>query len=216
VERDDSNLKTDSKNSLGSTLTFFSINQEVAKNLDDLLTGRVRPGPSVNEEQAGEEFRQVKEDYAANSVELIKDKVLQLDDAEMQELLAALLRAMGYKARVAPKGPDRGVDVIASTQKTDPLQREDLDEFVACYRPGKRHLRKPTWSEETPEGRWRSFEYDDLTKRDKVNLDIFWLKDQSLEDSDDLPPPDVLAQEIADDLQTALEQFTAISEKVKA
>ena len=52
-------------------------------------------------------------------------------------------------------------------------------------------------------------------KRDKVNLDIFWLKDKSLEDSDDLPSPDVLPQEIADDLQTALEQFTSIAEKVK-
>ncbi len=64
-------------------------------------------------------------------------------------------------------------------------------------------------------GRWRSFDCDDLMKRDKVNLDIFWLRDKSLEDSDDLPTPDVLAQEIADDLQTALEQFTAIAEKVK-
>ena len=53
-------------------------------------------------------------------------------------------------------------------------------------------------------------------KRDKVNLDIFWLKDDSLEDSADLPAPDILAQEIADDLQTALELFTAIAEKVKA
>ena len=48
-----------------------------------------------------------------------------------------------------------------------------------------------------------------------MNLDIFWLKDKSLEDSDDLPEPDVLAQEIADDLQTALEQFRAVAEKVK-
>ena len=101
------------------------------------------------------------------------------------------------------------------TQKTNPLQRSDLDDFVECYRPGKRHLRKPTWSETALEGRWRSFDYEDLMKRDKVNLDIFWLKDKSLEDSDDLPTPDVLAQEIADDLQTALEQFTAIAEKVK-
>lgn len=101
------------------------------------------------------------------------------------------------------------------TQKTNPLQRDDLDEFVECDRPGKRHLRKPTWTEANPEGRWRSFDYEDLMKRDKVNLDIFWLRDKSLEDSDDLPPPDVLAQEIAEDLQTALEQFTAIAEKVK-
>ena len=70
-------------------------------------------------------------------------------------------------------------------------------------------------AEKNPDGRWRSFDYDDLMKRDKVNLDIFWLKDKSLEDSDDLPEPDVLAQEIADDLQTALEQFQAIAEKIK-
>ena len=101
------------------------------------------------------------------------------------------------------------------TQKTNSLQRSDLDEFVECYRLAKRHLRKPLWSETAPEGRWRSFDYEDLMKRDKVNLDFFWLRAQSLEDSDDLPTPDVLAQEIADDLHTALEQFTAIAEKVK-
>jgi hypothetical protein len=60
-----------------------------------------------------------------------------------------------------------------------------------------------------------SFLAEDLMKRDKVNLDIFWLRDKSLEDSNDRPTPDVLAQEIADDLQTALEPFTAIAEKMK-
>lgn len=59
----------------------------------------------------------------------------------------------------------------------------DLDEFVALYRPGKRHVRKASWSEENAEGRWRSYEYDELMKRDKVNLDIFWLRDLSLENS---------------------------------
>lgn len=54
-----------------------------------------------------------------------------------------------------------------------------------------------------------------LPKRDKVNLDIFWLKDKSLEDSDDLPDPDVIAQEIADDLQTALDQFSSIANGLK-
>lgn len=102
------------------------------------------------------------------------------------------------------------------TQKTNPLKRSDLDEFVKCYNPENRHRRKATWdAEKTPDGRWRVFDYEDLMKRDKANLDIFWLKDQSLEDSEDLPDPDVLAQEIADDLQAALEQFTAIAEKVK-
>jgi type I restriction enzyme M protein len=95
------------------------------------------------------------------------------------------------------------------------VKRADFDEFVQCYRPSKRHLRKPNWSESNSDGRWRSFDYDDLMKRDKVNLDIFWLKDKSPEDSDDLPEPDALAQEIADDLQTALEQFQSIATKLK-
>src|SRR4051812_42910619 len=87
-------------------------------------------------------------------------------------------------------------------------------EFVQCYRPDNRHTRKATWSDSKPEGRWRAFDYEELLKRDKVNLDLFWLKYKSLEDSDDLPDPDVLAQEIADDLQTALEQFQAIAGKL--
>lgn len=97
------------------------------------------------------------------------------------------------------------------TLKTNSLKRSDLDEFVKCFRPGKRHNRRATWSEKKPEGRWRGFDYEELVKRDKLNLDIFWLKDKSLEDAEDLPEPDVLAQEIADDLQTALDQFTAIA-----
>jgi type I restriction enzyme M protein len=101
------------------------------------------------------------------------------------------------------------------TQKTNPLTRSDLNEFVEVYRPGQISRRKETWSEKSPEGRWRVYDYEDLIKRDKVSLDIFWLKDKSLEDSEDLPPPDELAQEIADDLQTAWEQFASIAEKVK-
>ena len=101
------------------------------------------------------------------------------------------------------------------TLKNNPLKRADLDEFVECYNPANRHRRKATWSDASPQGRWRPFEYDELLKRDKVNLDLFWLKDESLEDADELPPPDVLAQEIADDLQAALEQFSAIAEKLK-
>lgn len=101
------------------------------------------------------------------------------------------------------------------TQKTNPLKRSDLDEFVKVYKSGALSKRKETWSEKNPEGRWRCYEYEDLLRRDKVSLDIFWLKDKSLEDSEDLPPPDELAQEIADDLQTAWEQFASIAEKVK-
>ena len=97
------------------------------------------------------------------------------------------------------------------TLKTNPLEREDLNEFVECYKPGNRHARKPTWSaEKNPTGRWRDFSYEELIQRDKVSLDLFWLKDESLEDSANLPAPDIIAGEIVEDLRTALEQFEAI------
>ena len=97
------------------------------------------------------------------------------------------------------------------TLKTNPLKRADLDEFVGLYNPANRHARKPTWSAEAPEGRWRAYEYDELVARDKASLDIFWLRDDSLADSDNLPPPEVIAQEIVDDLEAALEQFRLIA-----
>ena len=97
------------------------------------------------------------------------------------------------------------------TLKENPLKRADLDEFVKCYRPQNRHDRKPTWNEQSPEGRWRCYSYDELIKRDKASLDIFWLKDESLSESENLPPPDVLAREIVEDLQTALEQLRDLS-----
>lgn len=96
------------------------------------------------------------------------------------------------------------------TLKQKPMTRADLDEFVACYQPGNRHTRTETWSEETPDGRWRAYSYDEIMARDKVSLDLFWLRDESLEDSANLPDPHVLAQEIADDLQSALDQIQDI------
>ena len=108
------------------------------------------------------------------------------------------------------------------TLKTNPLKRSDLDEFVTLYKPeDPRAKRRSNWSEEkkrgtSPKGRWRSFTYDEIIKRDKANLDIFWLKDDSLEDSENLPDPEILAQEIADDLQTALNHFASIAAELTA
>ncbi len=94
------------------------------------------------------------------------------------------------------------------TLKESPLTRADLDDFVTCYHPKNRHERKET-------ERFKRFTYDELLKRDKANLDIFWLKDESLEASANLPAPAVIAQEIADDLEAALDQFSAISDDLK-
>ena len=91
------------------------------------------------------------------------------------------------------------------------MKREDLDEFVKCCNPANRHQRKAIWSDKKPDGRWRAYTYDELMARDKASLDIFWLRDESLSESDNLPPPDVIAREIVDDLEAALEQFREIT-----
>ena len=96
------------------------------------------------------------------------------------------------------------------TLKTKRMTRGDLDDFVACYKPDNRAKRKATWSEKKPEGRWRPYSLEDILARDKVSLDLFWLRDESLEDSANLPDPHVLAEEIADDLRSALEQIESV------
>ena len=100
------------------------------------------------------------------------------------------------------------------TLKQKPIRRADFDEFIDCYKPGRLHERSPTWSLDRPEGRWRGFDYAELAKRDKLSLDLFWIKDKGLTDTDALPEPDVLAAEIVDELQAALEQFTRIGERL--
>jgi type I restriction enzyme M protein len=94
------------------------------------------------------------------------------------------------------------------TLKTNPLKRADLDDFVKCYKAGDRHKRKES-------ERFKAFTYEELIKRDKASLDIFWLKDESLEDSANLPDPDVIAAEIVEDLQAALDEFTLIASDLK-
>ena len=100
------------------------------------------------------------------------------------------------------------------TQKQSPITRRDFDEFVACYRAGAMHKREATWSEANPDGRWRSYTLEEIQKRDKLSLDLFWIKDQSLTDTDALPPPDVIATEIADELEAAFELFSNIAKKL--
>jgi len=97
----------------------------------------------------------------------------------------------------------------------DPLTREDLDEFVECYNPQNRQEREETWSEDNPDGRWRVYDYDELTARDKVSLDIFWVQDESLMDMENLPDPDVIARDIVEELRAALEQFEGILEDLE-
>jgi type I restriction enzyme M protein len=99
---------------------------------------------------------------------------------------------------------------IHHTLKKNPLKLDDLRDFIACYNPTNRYKRTETWHEDSPEGRWRKFTYEDIINRDKTNLDITWLKDKSLADLDNLPDPDVLALEIIENLEAGLASFRAI------
>lgn len=103
---------------------------------------------------------------------------------------------------------------IHHTLKKKQMVTEDLTEFVQLYNPGNRHKRKETWSEANPEGRWRKFSYEEILARDKTNLDIFWLKDQSLTDLDNLPDPDILANEIIENLESGLNSFREIMDTI--
>src|ERR1035437_212126 len=101
---------------------------------------------------------------------------------------------------------------IHHTLTKKPLRFYDLKEFIACYNPLNRHDRKETWCEQTsPEGCWRKFSYEQIVARDKTSLDIFWLKDKSLADLDNLPEPDELALEIIDNLEAGLNSFREIA-----
>ena len=97
---------------------------------------------------------------------------------------------------------------INFTLKENPLKETDLDDFVKCYNPENRHQRKET-------ERFKCFAYEEILKRDKTNLDIFWINDESLDDLDKLPDPNIIANELVDDLEDALEQLREISEDLE-
>lgn len=100
---------------------------------------------------------------------------------------------------------------IHFTLKKNPLRLEDLREFIGCYHSENIHKRKETYhADQNPEGRWRKFTYDEILLRDKTSLDITWLKDKSLTDLDNLPDPDILANDIIENLEAGIESFKEI------
>lgn len=104
---------------------------------------------------------------------------------------------------------------IHFTLKQHPMTFADLEDFINCYNPQNRRKRKETWSENNPNGRWRKFSVKEILKRDKTSLDIFWLKDKSLVDLDNLPSSDELAEDIIDNLQNALDSFKSLQNTLK-
>jgi len=90
------------------------------------------------------------------------------------------------------------------TLKENPLRREHLDGFVQAFNADNRHERQES-------ERFHRFGYDDLLARDKVSLDLFWLRDQSLDDTANLPEPSIIAAEIVEDLEAALAEFSEVA-----
>jgi type I restriction enzyme M protein len=168
--------------------------------------------------------------FEGGAGETVRKKLMQNTDLHtVLRLPTGLFYAQGVKANVIffdnkPASKDPWTKEVwfydlrtnmHFTLKTNPLKYEDLQEFIGCYNPANRHERKELWSESNPDGRWRKYTYEEILTRDKTSLDIFWLKDKSLADLDNLPDPDVLAQEIVENLEAGLESFREIVEKLK-
>ena len=167
--------------------------------------------------------------FEGGAGETVRKKLLQTTDLHtILRLPTGIFYKPGVKANVIffdkrPASPDMQTNEIwiydfrtniHFTLKQHPMTDADLLDFIACYNPENRHERKETWSEENPDGRWRRFSVDEILKRDKTSLDIFWIKDKSLADLDNLPDPDVLADDIIDNLQSALESFQELKKQL--
>lgn len=163
--------------------------------------------------------------FEGGAGETVRRKLLQMTDLHtILRLPTGIFYAQGVKANViffdnrpAAREPQtREVwyydyrTNVHHTLKRKPLRHEDLAEFVQCYNPANRHERRETWSEETPDGRWRRYGRQELLARDKAGLDLFWLKDKSLTDLDNMPEPEDLAEEIIENLEAGLESLRSV------
>ena len=160
--------------------------------------------------------------FEGGAGEMVRRRLLQgFDVHTLLRLPTGIFYAQGVKANVIffEKKPGRErawtdkvwiYDLRTNmhfTLKTNPMREADLEDFIECYNPENRRQREET-------ERFKAFTYDEIMQRDKVSLDIFWLKDETLEDTENLPDPDVLAQEIVGNLEAALLQFESIVDEL--
>lgn len=164
--------------------------------------------------------------FEGGAGETVRKKLLETTDMHtILRLPTGIFYAQGVKANViffdgkpASKDPwTKEVWIydyrtnIHHTLKKNPLKAEDLRDFITCFNPKNRHIRKESYNPQiNPDGRWRRFTYEEVIARDKTSLDITWIKDKSLADIDNLPDPDILAAEIIENLEAGLESFRKI------
>lgn len=167
--------------------------------------------------------------FEGGAGEIVRKKLLQTTDLHtILRLPTGIFYKPGVKANVIffdkrPASPEMQTKTVwiydfrtnvHFTLKQNPMTDRDLEDFISCYNPQNRYERTETWSEDNPEGRWRKFSVEEILARDKTSLDIFWIKDKSLADLDNLPEPDVLADEIIENLQSALESFQELKARL--
>ena len=168
--------------------------------------------------------------FEAGAGEVIRKKLLQTTELHtILRLPTGIFYKPGVKANVlffdkrpaSPQMQTKDIWIydfrtnVHFTLKQHPMTDADLEDFIHCYHPENRHERTETWSPENPDGRWRRFSAEEILKRDKTSLDIFWIKDKSLADLDNLPDPDELASDIIENLQNALESFQELMGQLK-
>ena len=167
--------------------------------------------------------------FEGGAGETVRRKLLETCDLHtILRLPTGIFYKPGVKANVIffdkrPASPERQTKEVwvydfrtnvHFTLKQHPMTDADLEDFTRCYHPENRHQRSETWSEENPDGRWRKFSAQEILDRDKASLDIFWIKDQSLADLDNLPAPDELAADIIENLQSALDGFQELMQQL--
>ncbi|WP_026713546.1 type I restriction-modification system subunit M [Flavobacterium daejeonense] len=103
---------------------------------------------------------------------------------------------------------------VHHTPKNNQIAFKHLEEFIKCYNIGSEKKRTETWSTESQKGRWRKYSYDQIIERDKTNLDIFWLKDDSLIDLENLPDPETLIDDIIENIESTLANFKSIKDSL--
>ena len=168
--------------------------------------------------------------FEGGAGEIVRRKLLETTDLHtILRLPTGIFYRPGVKANVIffdkrPASPEMQTKEIwvydfrtniNFTLKQHPMTDADLADFVKCYNPLNRHERTETWSDTNPDGRFRKFDVKDILERDKTSLDLFWIKDKSLADLDNLPEPDELAADIIENLQSALESFQELQAQLK-
>ena len=168
--------------------------------------------------------------FEGGAGETIRKKLLETCDLHtILRLPTGIFYKPGVKANVIffdkrPASPERQTKEVwfydlrtnlHFTLKQHPMTYEDLKDFIQCYHPENRYERHETWSQDNPDGRWRRFTAAEILHRDKTSLDVFWIKDKALADLDNLPAPEELAEDILENLQSAMDEFSELLDALK-